>query len=150
MAAPALSFLQNTPNPFNPETVFRFGLPERAEVGFQVYDLAGRHVRTLMDGAELDPGWHEVLWDGRSDRGETVATGVYFCRLTVGSRKLSRKVVVLKSEVRYEDQQRNRERKTEVVRVRFIMRGSAWVPAGAVPMEGGGLASACSGRTRGA
>jgi hypothetical protein len=95
-AAPALAFLQNSPNPFNPETVFRFSLPERAEVRLQVYDLAGRQVRTLEDGVELDPGWHEVVWDGRNDHGEAVATGVYFCRFTVGNRELSRKVVVLK------------------------------------------------------
>ncbi len=92
---PALALLPNTPNPFNPETVFRFGLPEAGRARLEVYDLAGRHVRTLVDGP-VSAGWQTATWDGRGDGGERVASGVYFCRLEVGARELSRKVVVLK------------------------------------------------------
>jgi hypothetical protein len=90
-----LELLPNTPNPFNPETLFRFALPEAGRVWLDVYDLAGRHVRTLVDGL-VAAGWQTVTWDGRSDAGERVASGVYFCRLDTGTRELSRKVVVLK------------------------------------------------------
>jgi len=90
-----LELLPNTPNPFNPETVFRFALPEATQVKLAVYDLAGRQVRTLVDGL-VPAGWQTARWDGRADRGERVASGVYFCRLEAGSRELSRKVVVLK------------------------------------------------------
>jgi hypothetical protein len=91
----APELLPNTPNPFNPETVFRFAVPEATDVKLEVYDLAGRHVRTLVDGL-VQAGWQTARWDGRSDRGGMVASGVYFCRLEAGSRELSRKVVVLK------------------------------------------------------
>lgn len=90
-----LELFPNTPNPFNPETVFRFALPQAGQVRLEVYDLAGRHVRTLADGP-MTAGRQTATWDGRSDAGERVASGVYFCRLVVGTRELSRKVVVLK------------------------------------------------------
>jgi hypothetical protein len=90
-----LELLPNTPNPFNPETAFRFALPEAGRARLDVYDLAGRHVRTLVAGL-VAAGWRTATWDGRSDAGERVASGVYFCRLEAGTRELSRKVVVLK------------------------------------------------------
>jgi len=90
-----LALLPNSPNPFNPETVFTFALPQAGHVTLGVYDLAGRLVRTLVDGP-LSEGWQAVTWDGRGNRGQRVASGVYFCRLEVGTRSLSRKVVVLK------------------------------------------------------
>jgi hypothetical protein len=90
-----LALLPNSPNPFNPDTVFRFALPQAGHVTLGVYDLAGRLVRTLADWP-LSEGWQTVAWDGRGDRGERVASGVYFCRLELGGRSLSRKVVVLK------------------------------------------------------
>jgi hypothetical protein len=96
LGAPLVAtLLQNTPNPFNPDTVFRFGLPQASQVRLEIYDFAGRHVRTLLDGP-VSVGWQAVAWDGRGDRGERVASGVYFCRLEVGDLELSRKVVVLK------------------------------------------------------
>jgi hypothetical protein len=91
----ALELLPNTPNPFNPETAFRFALPQATQVKLEVYDLAGRHVRTLVDEL-VQAGWQTARWDGRADGGARVASGVYFCRLAVGSCELSRKVVVLK------------------------------------------------------
>jgi hypothetical protein len=90
-----LALLPNSPNPFNPETVFRFALPQAGHVTLGIYDLAGRLVRTLIDWP-LSEGWQTVAWDGRGDGGERVASGVYFCRLGLGGRSLSRKVVVLK------------------------------------------------------
>jgi flagellar hook assembly protein FlgD len=75
--------------------VFRFAVPQATQVKLEVYDLAGRHVRTLVDGL-VQAGWQTARWDGRSDAGARVASGVYFCRLEAGTRELSRKVVVLK------------------------------------------------------
>ena len=75
--------------------MFTFGLPRAGHARLEVYDVAGRRVRTLVDG-QVDAGWLAVRWDGRSDRGERVASGVYFCRLEAGGSSVSRKVVVLK------------------------------------------------------
>ncbi|MBD3348116.1 MAG: T9SS type A sorting domain-containing protein, partial [Candidatus Eisenbacteria bacterium] len=88
--------LGNFPNPFNPVTEIRYALPAPTEVSLEVYDLSGRVVRTLLAGETQDSGRYAVLWDGRSDRGAPVASGVYFYRLTADGRALSRKMILLK------------------------------------------------------
>jgi hypothetical protein len=75
---------QNVPNPFNPNTVLSFDLPEKMRVTLAVYDLHGKLVRTLVDG-EVDAGHHPVSWDGRSNEGRAVASGIYVARLNAGS-----------------------------------------------------------------
>lgn len=90
-----LVLLPNTPNPFNPETEFRFGLPCSEHVRLDVYDLAGRHICTLVND-HLSAGWQKVRWDGRGDAGQRVASGVYFCRLQTEGSSVRHKVVVLK------------------------------------------------------
>jgi len=87
--------LQNMPNPFNPKTTIAFTLPETGDVSLEVFDVAGRKVATLLDG-QLDAGPHRVEWNGVSDSGERVASGVYFYRLTAGGEKISKKMVLLK------------------------------------------------------
>ncbi len=73
------------PNPFNPMTKIRYELFEAGAVRLTVYDLAGRQVRTLRDGATEQAGASEVLWDGRSDSGLAMPSGTYLYRLEVGS-----------------------------------------------------------------
>jgi hypothetical protein len=65
------------PNPFNPSTTLRFGLPSAGNVSLIVYDVLGREVTTLVRGT-LDAGYHTATWNALS-----VASGVYFARLTV-------------------------------------------------------------------
>ena len=60
-----------------------------------VYDLLGRTVATLVD-EPMAPGWHEVVWDGRNDRGVSVASGVYLYRLQTGSFVQTRKMVLMR------------------------------------------------------
>lgn len=83
------------PNPFNPFTVVTYALPERAEVELAVFDISGRLVATLVDG-EVGPGSHEAVWNGTNDRGEDVASGVYFCRISAIGEEHSRKMVLMK------------------------------------------------------
>jgi len=64
-----------SPNPFNPVTEIAYGLSHETEVSVKVYDVTGRLVRVLRDGVE-PAGYHSVTWDGRDDRGESVASGV--------------------------------------------------------------------------
>ena len=70
----------NVPNPFNPETVIRFALARESQVRLEVFDVVGQRVRTLV-GERLPSGTHQALWDGRGESGESVSSGVYFCRL---------------------------------------------------------------------
>jgi hypothetical protein len=75
---------QNYPNPFNPSTTIRFELSVAAELSLEIYNLAGQKIKTLFTGYRLS-GQHVVLWDGCDEGGQTVAGGVYFCRLTTDS-----------------------------------------------------------------
>jgi FlgD Ig-like domain len=84
------------PNPFNPSTTIRFDLPEATNVRLEIYDLHGRCVRVLRDGANHVPGRHTVVWDGRTDDQAAVATGVYFCRLVAGDMTKSIRMTLLK------------------------------------------------------
>jgi hypothetical protein len=89
------SLAQNTPNPFNPTTLIRYELSDREHVMLAVYDASGQLVRRLVD--EVRPlGKNEAVWDGRSDAGTPVGSGVYFYRLTAGKFAESRKMVLLK------------------------------------------------------
>jgi hypothetical protein len=86
---------QNVPNPFNPNTVIKFGIPERAHVNLSVYDARGRLIVVLVDGAFL-AGPREIRWDGRNASGAPVSSGVYFCTLRAGKRTLTRKMILLR------------------------------------------------------
>jgi hypothetical protein len=70
----------NYPNPFNPSTIIRYGLPEEAKVSVRVYSILGQEVSRLADGYRL-AGTYEVHWDGRGNSGGVVSTGVYLYRM---------------------------------------------------------------------
>jgi len=89
------ALLQNVPNPFNPVTVVSYAVPERAHVLIEVYNVAGRLVRTLVDG-EQEAGVLSTVWDGTDDRGQRTASGVYFCRMRSESFDDAVKMVLLK------------------------------------------------------
>jgi glucose/arabinose dehydrogenase len=85
----------NYPNPFNPTTRIEFSVPEKDRVNLSVYDVSGRHVRTLLDQT-MRPDTYTEEWDGRDDHGNSLASGTYFYRLKVGNQTLTRKAVLLK------------------------------------------------------
>jgi hypothetical protein len=91
---PIASFmvLQNHPNPFTGTTQFQVGLPAASVVSLEVYDVAGRRVRstTLRQPA----GWQRVSFDGRNDTGRLLVSGVYFCRMTALGTTITRKMVI--------------------------------------------------------
>lgn len=86
---------QNYPNPFNPQTTIAFSLENASNARLTIYDVNGATVRTLVD-EHRQPGNYREPWDGRSDTGESVASGVYFYRLTAASFASSRKLVLLR------------------------------------------------------
>lgn len=87
---------QNRPNPFNPVTTLEFSAPPSAgPIRVTVHDSAGRLVRTLHDGP-ASGGTHELVWDGRDDHGNRVATGVYFARMVASDFGATRKMLLLK------------------------------------------------------
>ncbi|UCB53136.1 MAG: SBBP repeat-containing protein [Candidatus Zixiibacteriota bacterium] len=86
---------QNYPNPFNPATKIEFTLAKSGFVTLQIYDTLGRKVRTLVS-EELSSGYKSVIWDGKNDDGEDVASGVYFYQLKVGDFSEPKKMLLLK------------------------------------------------------
>lgn len=92
-AATVLS--QNYPNPFNMSTVIPFSLPHTTSIELAIYDLLGRRVAVLAEGRRA-AGSYSVHWDGHSDYGSPVASGVYLCRLITDNALLSNKILLLK------------------------------------------------------
>jgi flagellar hook capping protein FlgD len=86
---------QNYPNPFNPTTNIDFNLPRAAYVRIEVFNILGNSVSTLVD-EYLSAGYKSVEWDGRSNSGQVVSSGVYLFRITAGEFSTSRKALLLK------------------------------------------------------
>jgi len=84
------------PNPFNPVTRIAYSIREAGPTIIEVYNIAGRVVRTLLN-TELAAGASgHVVWDGTNDGGERCASGVYFYRLSAPGYTETRKMVMLK------------------------------------------------------
>lgn len=71
---------QNFPNPFNPTTVIRYGLPGVSRVTIKIYDLLGQEIKTLVDET-LDRGYQSAEWNGKTTAGIETASGLYFYRI---------------------------------------------------------------------
>ncbi len=99
VAAPNASsnvfFAPPSPNPSAGDTQFTFRLPTTSPVELKVFDARGRLVRTVARGS-MGAGQHQLAWDGQDERGQTVASGVYWARLSVRESTTSRKVVILR------------------------------------------------------
>ena len=97
----AFELNQNYPNPFNPSTTIKFTLPASKDGGaslpttLKIYNVLGKVVRTLVD-EPMASGVHHKIWDGRDDRGNQVASGIYFYRLRAGDFQDTKKMVLMK------------------------------------------------------
>ena len=91
----SFTLAQNYPNPFNPETTIRFDLPQSQEIELAIYNLAAQKVATLVQGYR-EAGSYSVRWDGVTDAGLELASGVYFYRLTARERVETRKLLLLR------------------------------------------------------
>ena len=94
------ALLANYPNPFNPETWIPYQLATPAEVMLTIYDMTGSTVRHLEMGHQ-PAGLYQrrsraVYWDGRNQRGESVASGLYFYTLRTGDFTATRKMLIRK------------------------------------------------------
>lgn len=86
---------QNFPNPFNPATTIEYAVVIESPVEMAIFDIQGRKVRTLVDEVK-SPGRYNVVWDGTNDKGDTVSSGIYLYRLTVGTSSSVRKMLVIR------------------------------------------------------
>ncbi|MDP6599344.1 MAG: carboxypeptidase regulatory-like domain-containing protein [Candidatus Poribacteria bacterium] len=92
--------LQNYPNPFNPETWIPFQLSQESRVVVSVFGVKGNLVRRLDLGWMIAGNYLEanraIYWDGKSETGETVASGTYFYQIAAGDYSEIRQMVILK------------------------------------------------------
>jgi hypothetical protein len=86
---------QNFPNPFNPVTRIAFNLGNAGHARLDIFDPAGRLVKTLVDG-NLPAARHEVTWDGRDGSGRQVSSGVYFYSIITDDFRDTKKMILLR------------------------------------------------------
>jgi len=91
----SISLQQNYPNPFNDNTIIRYTIDKRQSIRLEIFDVAGRLV-TIIQRNEVEPGLHEVTWDGKDSNGNPISSGLYFYKLNVGSKDIVKKMILLK------------------------------------------------------
>lgn len=87
--------LPNYPNPFNPETTIEYVLPKPSFVKLKIYDTHGQEVRTLVNEFQQH-GVKSVIWDGKSNQGRSVMSGVYIYKIVADGFTQSSKSLLLK------------------------------------------------------
>ena len=96
---PNVSFdLSNHPNPFNPTTTISYELPNNTkDAKIEIYNLKGQRIRTFPINRLTDSPVQQIVWDGKDENDQSVASGVYFYRLTVnGKSKAVKKCILMK------------------------------------------------------
>ncbi|MEN8193482.1 MAG: FlgD immunoglobulin-like domain containing protein [Bacteroidota bacterium] len=85
----------NYPNPFNPDTIISYQLPQRASVKLKVFDMLGREIKTLVN-VEQNRGVYKVTWDGNNSFGNQVVSGIYYIKMESGNYFDTKKMVLLR------------------------------------------------------
>ncbi len=88
-----LTVLDNIPNPFSASTRIRVGLPKASDMEIEVFDVAGRRVRSERM-ATVAAGWRDVSFDARDTSGRALPSGVYFYRVKAAGETITRKIVI--------------------------------------------------------
>jgi hypothetical protein len=86
---------QNYPNPFNPTTTIEVGLPVASHLTVTIYNVLGQKVATLVDG-QRQAGVQSIMWNGTSQTGSLVSSGVYFVHMSAGSFNATKKIMMMK------------------------------------------------------
>lgn len=88
---------QNQPNPFNPVTRISFQLPQDCqEAELSIHNSKGQLIRSYLLNPSTLQSLNSVVWDGRDNKGHSVASGLYFYRLKSGTFTFTRKMIMMK------------------------------------------------------
>ena len=90
-----VTLYENYPNPFNPATTIRYNLSEKSQVSLIIYDITGQKIRALKNEPQT-PGEKSIVWNGRNNKGQIVASGVYIYQLCAGGIIKTKKMIYLK------------------------------------------------------
>ena len=85
---------QNVPNPFKGASVINYSLPRQTNVSLVIYNASGQVVRNLVSGNQ-GPGAHSISWDGMSNAGVRVPSGIYLYDLQADGQRQTKKMIML-------------------------------------------------------
>ena len=88
---------QNTPNPFNRETVINYQLPEAGEIQLEIFNVLGHKIKTLVNNYHA-AGYYTVHWNSLDESGKRVSSGIYLYQIYIKASKkvfMSKKMVLL-------------------------------------------------------
>lgn len=83
------------PNPFNPSTTIRYGLPNLMDVTISIYDISGRLIGILFQ-AKQPEGWYEITWNGQINDGSIAPAGIYIYQIMAGDEIKTNKISLVK------------------------------------------------------
>jgi flagellar hook assembly protein FlgD len=86
---------QNHPNPFNPETTIRYGIPLASNARVEIFNLLGQRIRTLVN-KHHEAGTYVIKWDGQKDNGQLAPSGLYIYRFSADNFVQSRKLILMR------------------------------------------------------
>jgi hypothetical protein len=86
--------VSNYPNPFNPKTKIALNLPVASDWTIKIYNVAGQLVKDYSGYNEA--GKHPIEWDATDNRGNVVASGIYFYKVQAGEFTATKKMVLMK------------------------------------------------------
>ncbi len=79
------------PNPFNPVTIISYSIPRRGQVTIRIFNTLGERVFTLVS-AQQSAGVHQVQWNGRTQEGVIVPSGIYYIQLEYAGQNRTREI----------------------------------------------------------
>ena len=85
----------NYPNPFNPTTAIAYSVAEESFVSIVIYNVTGQKVKTLVNNV-VESGNHNVVWNGTTDEGTNVGSGMYFYKMKNGRYTSTKKMILIK------------------------------------------------------
>jgi hypothetical protein len=86
---------QNTPNPFNAQTLIRFSTDTPTFVTLQILNTRGQNIRSLLSNG-YPAGTFSVTWDGRDNTGRPVPSGLYLYRLQADGRMEIKRMMLIR------------------------------------------------------
>ncbi len=87
--------VNNYPNPFNPSTTISFDLSKDAFVNLSIFNAKGQKISTLIN-QYLVKDHHQIKWNGQDEQQNSLGSGIYFYKLSVGEKQIIKKMLLLK------------------------------------------------------
>tara|TARA_B100001750_G_scaffold222879_1_gene212642 strand:- start:953 stop:2542 length:1590 start_codon:yes stop_codon:yes gene_type:complete len=92
---PMVLSVSNYPNPFNPVTIIKYGLPSKSSVTLKVFDIIGNLVMEKTYNNKR-AGFHNITWNAKNQFGTSVSTGLYFYQIKAGNEILTEKMMLMR------------------------------------------------------